>query len=592
MSFSISLTGDTESSFAGDSQTDKLVPDLTISHFEQTRRQLLPTNFEVHLHGAIQLQQTKKQMMNRRKWLKQTSMVGAGLQLASGLSLSNTLDADSMVIEPKWGEKGSPIKHSWAGVGNIDQARWIMRSDVQAQLEMCQKEIGLKHLRHGNIFEDQLWVYDVDPSGYSRPDWRQNKRINWRNPFFIYDSLLERHINPIVGTYFLPTIFASGAATCYETKTNISPPKDLKAWKRFINDFIKAIVERYGINLVKSWYFEVWNEPNLKDYYAGMEEYWQLYRTAYDAIKSVDASLKIGGPSTAHSAYLQDMLAFGARFHCLPDFLVGHSYNNDSLNPDPLAPYDGPSLSTSKLEPNYTTGNARGVRKLLNEAGFKGEFHMNEWGLSWHPFRPERETANEAAYIVKTMKEVSQLCDYFAYWDISDIFIECGYGREAFHGNYGMISLDGLRKPSYFAHQLLCKLGDVQIPVENDSDSQSGAFVTRKGGSIRAIVFAFDINYTVQSSVSRKRVEFFLPGNVSSRTASITRIDSNENNILKLWKEAGSPAYPKREEVAFLRSNNNLKPSGTLEVIKDQSGARLVFEMEAPSVAYIEIDNR
>ena len=529
--------------------------------------------------------------MNRRKWLKQTSIAGAGLWLAPKLSFGDTLGAEGLVIAPNWSAKGSPIKHSWAGVGNIDQARWIMRSDMQAQLAMCQKEIGLKHLRHGNIFEDQLWVYDIDPSRFFASDWRQKKRINWRNPFFIYDSLLDRGINPIVGTYYLPTIFASGTATCYETKTNISPPKDLKEWGRFINDFTKAIVQRYGINLVKSWYFEVWNEPNLKDYYAGMEDYWQLYHTAYDAIKSVDASLKIGGPSTAHSAYLKEMLAFGAKNGCPPDFLIGHSYDNDSLMPDPLAPYEGPKLGAPKWEPNYTAGTARGVRKLLNEASFKGEYHMNEWGLCWYPFRAERETANEAAYIVKTMKEVSQMCDYFAYWCLSDIYVECGFGREAFHGNYGLISLDGLRKPGYFAHQLLCRLGDVQIPVENDSDSQTGAFVTRKGRSIRAIVFAFDVNYTAQSSVSRKKVEFRLPANTSARTASITRIDSKENNILKLWNDLGRPAYPKREEVSYLRNNNTLKPSGTLGVTRDRSGARLIFEMETPGVAFIEVNH-
>lgn len=88
---------------------------------------------------------------------------------------------------------------------------------------------------------------------------------------------------------------------------------------------------------------------------------------------SVDSSLKVGGPSAAHSAYLKEMLELGSENNCMPDYLTGHIYNNDSNSVDPLSPFKGPQIDRENKSPNYITGIARGVRKLLQEASYKGE---------------------------------------------------------------------------------------------------------------------------------------------------------------------------------------------------------------------------
>jgi xylan 1,4-beta-xylosidase len=254
-----------------------------------------------------------------------------------------------------------------------------------------------------------------------------------------------------------------------------------------------------------------------------------------------------------------------------------------------LSPFDGPQVDRENKSPNYSTGVARGVRKLLDGAAYQGEFHMSEWGLSWYPHRPERETPNEAAFIVKTMKEASQMCDYFAYWDLTDIYVEVGYGREAFHGNYGMISLDGLRKPSYFAHQLLCRLGHQKVPVENDGDRPSGAIVTKDGDRIKAIIYAFNIDYKAGDAPENKRVEFHLPNDLQAKTAQVYLVDAAHNNILRTWEEMGKPAHPRKSELTLLRSENELTKAGDVPVLEDRTSKRLVIEFKAPGVAYLEI---
>ncbi|NJK98538.1 MAG: hypothetical protein HC905_29710 [Bacteroidales bacterium] len=147
----------------------------------------------------------------------------------------------------------------------------------------------------------------------------------------------------------------------------------------------------------------------------------------------------------------------------------------------------------------------KGVRKILTDTGFKGEFHMNEWGSTWHPYSPTRESANEAAFIVKTMNEVSQEADYFAYWCLSDIYNQVGYGKEAFHGNYGMMSFDGLRKPNYFAHQLLSRLGREQVAVSGkDIDGLTHALAAKSDKGMQVAVYSF-INEWVPGDATPKK---------------------------------------------------------------------------------------
>jgi xylan 1,4-beta-xylosidase len=311
----------------------------------------------------------------------------------------------------------------------------------------------------------------------------------------------------------------------------------------------------------------------------------------HGAIKSVDPSLRVGGPSTAHSVWLRDLIDFGSKNNCMPDYIVGHIYNNDSAAGDPLSPFDGPQGDKENKSPHFLTGITRGARKLLDEAGFKGEFHMNEWGLSWHPFAPVRETANEAAFIVKSMCEVSQQADYFAYWCISDIYNQVGYGREAFHGNYGMISLDGLRKPNYFAHQLLCRLGNEQIPFSSvGADSQTNVIVSRNNNVLQILAYAFDIEYQAGDIAGSCQIEVEIPANANIQAASVFRIDSRNNNILHVWKEMGSPAHPKLQEVKQMIDVNNLTSEPFRGPInKVQQGLAIKLDFETPGVILIEV---
>ncbi len=107
-------------------------------------------------------------------------------------------------------------------------------------------------------------------------------------------------MTPFVELSFMPLALASGNKTVFKYQDNVTPPKDYSAWEVLISKTVEHWVQRYGLEKVRTWFFEVWNEPNLKSFWtATQSDYFILYKHAAKAIKEADPDLKVGGPATA-----------------------------------------------------------------------------------------------------------------------------------------------------------------------------------------------------------------------------------------------------------------------------------------------------
>ena len=280
---------------------------------------------------------------------------------------------------------------------------------------------------------------------------------------------------------------------------------------------------------------------------------------------------------------MSEFLDFAAKDGTPPDYLITHIYNNDSES-SPLSPFDGPASYKVKDSPHFASGVIRGLRKELDARGWVGEVHWNEWGRSWFPHDPLKETALDAAFVVKTMAESSQDADAFAFWCLSDIYDQCGVQSSEFQGNYGMLSLHGLRKPSWMAHQLLNRLGSERVPVSG-GDALISAVATREGAGASALVYAYPEKPDATPSTITVRVAW------PFGQPSLTRLGAEENNIVATWRGMGAPAYPTLKEMAQLRDANSLQsaPAGTVRLESGADGSVAVFEMECPGVAFISL---
>lgn len=331
---------------------------------------------------------------------------------------------DAAVLTPRWTGPTTPLAHSWEGIGNVDQFRWLARADLQAHLRHARDELGLRHVRAVAMYgpEQRVWARPLS-------DWRSKtdpplKTVNWQLVDANIEGLLELGLKPVYTTCFCPGSpgdFTASSATCWPDKNAVGMPRDLVQWSKFVADGIRHHRDRFGTAEIASWYFECWNEPNLRGFFDGdIDDFMRLWSATWHAVKSVSPDLRIGGPSTARGEWLAEFLDWCERERTPPDYLISHVYNNDS-EAAPLSPFDGPAADRVKDSPHFASGVVRGVRRMLDDRGWHGEVHWNEWGRSWFPHDPDRDGAREAAFIAKTLCECSSSGDRFAYWCLSDI---------------------------------------------------------------------------------------------------------------------------------------------------------------------------
>lgn len=489
----------------------------------------------------------------------------------------------TLTLKPDWTTTPTPFRHTWTGVVNIDQFRWLVRRDTQEQLAMAVDELGARHVRAVGIFDDEMRFFTLTPT-----DWKNKERhpkINFQLIDYVVDSLLELGLAPMITTCFMPSALAAGDKTVFTTKGRISLPKDWKKWEGLIQNTVRHCVERYGIDVVRQWYFEVWNEPNLKDnFFEGTyDDFLALWHATYTAIKSVDSQLRVGGPSTARAEWIEPFLQWTRNSHCMPDYMIVHIYNNDSEF-GALSPFEGPQEDKSGKSPNYAARVITGTRSLLDKLDFKGEVHWNEWGRTWHPTDPLRETSVEAAWIVKTMSEVSQSADYFAYWCVSDIYDQVGYVSTTFEQHYGMLNVQGLRKPSWHAHQLLSRLGRVRLPAEmGQSHAEIGAIVTKEDERGAILLHGID------SDPLRHEIKIIFPREAVGKRLTLTALNERDNNTVTRWAKMGSPAYLTKKQLSELQENNRLVPLAERPIVKESSdGGEVSLEFQTPGLLLIE----
>jgi xylan 1,4-beta-xylosidase len=111
---------------------------------------------------------------------------------------------------------------------------------------------------------------------------------------------------------------------------------------------------------------------------------------------------------------------------------------------------------------------------------------ITEWGPSYSPRDPIHDSYVCAPFILEKLKACEGVVDGMSYWAFSDQFEEPGPPREPFHGGFGLLNVDGLRKPAFFAYQFLGMLYGEQIPVDSPH-----VIATREGAKARVLLWNY-----------------------------------------------------------------------------------------------------
>jgi len=343
------------------------------------------------------------------------------------------------------------------GAGRANEG---LRADWQQQLAYVKKECGFTYIRMHGLLSDDMGVYKEDPKG--------NPEYNFQYIDVLYDYLLSIGVKPFVELGFMPAALASSTQTIFWWRGNVTPPKDYKKWEDLIRNLTLHFTERYGTTEVKTWYFEVWNEPNLDGFWSGsQEEYFKLYKHAVQAIKSVNKEYRVGGPTTAGAAWVPEMINFCST-NLLPlDFISTHSYGVKQGYLDEFGSA-GTILDKHKWSVSGDILNSR--KQIANSARPDLELHYTEWSSSYTPFDPIHDSYHQAAYVLEKIKQVGNAANSMSYWVFTDIFEEAGPRFTPFHGGFGLLNYQGINKPAFYSYYLLNKLGNTEL-LNADSSS-------------------------------------------------------------------------------------------------------------------------
>jgi xylan 1,4-beta-xylosidase len=467
-------------------------------------------------------------------------------------------------------EASTAFPHFWEHTVGSGHATLALRADWQAQLMRVHNELGMKHVRFHGILSDDMSTLVKEGSEFF---------YSFFNADQIFDFLLSIGMKPFVELSFMPTALASGSQTVFHYQANVSTPRDPAQWSVLIRKLVTHWVERYGLDEVRLWFFEVWNEPNLTAFGSGAQsDYFELYRYTVDAIKGVDPELKVGGPATAANAWIDEFLAF-CRANELPvDFVSTHHYPTDAFG----KPGDDTEAQLADSKRSILRQQTRDVRK---KAG-KLPVYYTEWCTSSNPRDPMHDDPYAAAFIVKTVLEASGLVQGYSYWTFSDIFEENYFPSLPFQGGFGLLNIHGIAKPAYRAFQLLHELGTEMLPVEGTHKTVDAWFVR---GDRRSTVVLTNLALP-RHPIETEQVSFALKSAKSGTTASIQRIDLDHANAKRRWEQLGKPEYLNAAMVDELKDMSQLQnapiPAG------NKSG-KMTIEVSMPpqSVAAIHFSN-
>ncbi|MRX65296.1 GH39 family glycosyl hydrolase [Maribacter luteus] len=514
-------------------------------------------------------------------------------------------------------EKGEQFEHFWSKSVGAGRANEGLRAGWLEQLEKVQQNCGFEYVRFHGIFHDDMFPVFEKNGTYT---------YNWQYIDDLFDRMLDLNVRPFVELAFFPKpLAAENSKTQFWWKANITPDESkFDEWHNLVKAFTQHCVDRYGIDEVLTWYFEVWNEPNLHyGFFDGTKsQYFELYKQSVLAVRVVDKRLKVGGPSSSNfvadgrydgevesrdgdlitftadnindlqwkGSWIEDFLKYCEKEKLPVDFVSTHPYPTDY----PFNPTTGKGKDFSRYV-NSTKDDMEWLNKVIENSAYpNAEIHLTEWNTSPNSRDAMHDFLPPAAYIAKVNLDCIGLANSLAFWTFTDIFEEKGGGESIFHGGFGMINYQGLVKPSYHAYRMLHQLGDEKL-FKNDY-----VFVSRKSGDGKVVALAYNYPEDQYNAVpsSIKKIDKFEKGSTRRLTMQLTdlkpgtqfkleTLDKDHGNIYDYWEKMGKPEPPTREQIKVMKQYaENLK---TEILTADEKGLLKIDRVLSPwSLVLIE----
>ena len=443
------------------------------------------------------------------------------------------------------------LQHFWKTFG-LGHASLLLREEGQwgeilkRQIQEAVTELGMNGVRQHGLLHDDMGVYR-EVHGQAVYDFTLLNQV--------FDFYLSLGIKPLVELGSMPRDLASDpSATNFQWKQGKSPPKDWQKWQDLVANFVQNLRQRYSAEEVDSWYFEVWNEPELEAFWSGtQQDYLKLYDHTVWGARSVSPNILVGGPTPSGPHQLTGATRLGENFinHVLQHRALGEPMALDFFSIHTWAflyANIGGYFQTVDLLDRYNLD----IPILITEAGPTWQFHLDP--------QPQ-ETIQGATFVGHTVSELitrslatgKRLPEVWSWWVLSDIFEESTYREEdPFIGCMGLVSRQGIKKPAYNAFKMLHMMGDRLINTQIDHQGSVHSFATKNAKGEVQILLANGRNpdggppqgryYEVGG---RDDVTIRLNG-LGQHQYQIYKLDQQHGDAFSQWQRLGRPGWVQR----------------------------------------------
>jgi xylan 1,4-beta-xylosidase len=473
--------------------------------------------------------------------------------------------SDEEIIVDAHGSHHS-FPHFWEQMFGSGRAILTLRESYRQDLRLVKDATDFKYVRFHAILHDEVGIYDEDKHG--------NPMYNFSYVDQIYDGLLANGVRPYVELSFMPSKLASRQAVHpFKYHPIVAPPRDYAKWDALITAFAEHLINRYGIDEVARWYFEVWNEPNL-DFWTGQPKqssYWILYDHTAQALKAVDKRLRVGGPSTAQAAWVGAFI-----HHCtekgIPfDFVSTHVYANDTAKDvfgtrENIPRAEMVCRAAKKVRDEVDASPRRGIPIIWSEYNAT---YFNEPRITDSTFM--------GPWLADTLRRCDGLTDMMSYWTFSDVFEEQGVVKRPFYGGFGLIAAGGIPKPVFNAFKILHGLGTERYDVDSEH-----ALVTRRADGSFVIALW---NYVPPGGSGAPITMSLQLRHLAARSARVRRLDAESGDVSGAYRRMGSPTYPTPAQLQQLFKASTLPAPQEVPIVDD----RLSIILPPHGLATVEV---
>jgi xylan 1,4-beta-xylosidase len=449
-------------------------------------------------------------------------------------------------------------------------------------------------------------AYTEDPFGKSIYDWTITDRV--------FDTYLAAHAKPFVEIGFMPEALSTHPEPYRHTwpKGGIDtgwayPPKDYTEWGELVYQWAKHCSEKYGSGEASSWYWEVWNEPDIMYWHGTPDEYDKLYDAAVAAVRRALPTALVGGPAStgpggAHAAeFLRQFLEHCAKTNAPLDFISFHA----------------------KGRPEVVDGNVRmGISRELRDAakGFEivasfAKFRQLPIILSEadpegcaacsakdYPQNAYRNGTVYAAYTAAAMDAISQLAARYQVNLRGLLTWAFEFEGQPYFAGFRSLATNGVDKPVLNLFRMASMLRGENVLVDSASrlpldellengvrsKETVGALATVTENSLTVLLWNYSDD-SIATGASNIALNF---DGLPAKHAQYRRfaIDETHSNSYSAWKQMGSPQTPDASQYQRLEAAGKLQLAEQPRKLSAKDGKlQSAFTMPAQSVSLVEL---